>query len=161
MNTYPQQHLEDAEKLTGDGYVTLFQIVLKSGGTLYLSPKNTVEWQGNTYESWPIHLTGVSASTDGEESRPKLVLGNPSAVLSPLVRQGEFNRATVTRIRLLRQHLEANAPIARYQTWRVNHVPSLNKGQINMELRTQLDGQFFLVPARMFIPPEFPEVSLS
>jgi hypothetical protein len=32
---------------------------------------------------------------------------------------------------------------------------------IQFELRDQLDAQFFLVPGRMFIPPEFPQVSLQ
>lgn len=158
----PEEHLIDSKKLEADGYVELFEIELPSNqGKIYLKSDNDVTWQGNTYEGIAIKLDGVSKSSSEETSRPKLSIWNPSGVFSYLVDKGSLDNATIYRIRVLRQHLEEDMPIFRKQQWRVSRISSITRRNIAMELRDQLDGQFFQVPGRMFIPPDFPQVSLS
>ena len=159
--TYPTEHLEDSEKLTADGYVDLFEIELYTGAIVHLKHNDTLTWQGNEYEGTFISLTGVGSSAEDEESRPQLKVYNPVGAYSTLVRQGEFDGALVTRVRVLREHIDADTDISRRQSWRVRRIMSSNPLYIIAELRDQLDGQFFLVPGRMFIAPEFPQVSLA
>lgn len=158
----PIQHIEDSKKLTADAYVDLFEIVLAGGGTkLYLKMNKSVDWQGNTYEGTGIKIEGVGTYSDDEVARPKLTIFNPENVFSYLVDQGLLENAKVVRIRLLKEHLDDNLPIYRRQQWFVKRVASVRRGFIGLELRDMLDGQNFLTPGRMFIPPEFPMVSLQ
>lgn len=160
--TVPSTHLEDSKKLEGDAYIDLFEIELSDkSGKIYLKNNNSVNWQGNTYEGTAIKLDGVSQHSGDENSRPKLSVWNPNGVFSSLVDKGVLDNALIYRIRLLKKDLIEDTPIYRSQQWRVSRVMSLTKHNILLELRNQLDGQFFQVPGRMFIPPEFPQVSLG
>lgn len=161
MTTYPQEHLQDSVSLEPDGIVDLFYVVLTEGGQLYLKANDTVTWQGNTYEGTMIKIDGVSQSSGDEISRPRLTVANPDGMFSALVSQNLLENAIVTRYRVLRKDIDADINQYRLQTWKVTRVSSLTRIQITLELREQLDGQFFVVPARMFMPPEYPFVSLS
>lgn len=156
----PATHLVENQKLTADAYVDLFLIQMKSGGKAYLSPNGDVTWQGNDYEGIAIQVGGVGDSTDEEVNRPELQLANPKGLFSTLIRDGELDRATLIRYRLLRSHLEADVAIYQSRTWTIWKPKSVVHRVAIFELRTPSDGYNFITPARMFIPPEFPMVSL-
>lgn len=157
----PKSHIEEASKLEAEAYVHLYEILLPGNlGAIYQKPDNTAVWGGKTYEGTAIKLTGVGQYADEESSRPTLILYNPDNVFSSLVDQGYLEGATVTRIRLHRNHLEADLPIAQRQKWTLSRVASVRGQLITCELRDKLDGHNFITPARMYIPPEFPAVSL-
>jgi len=159
--SYPTTHLEDAQKLTADGIVELFEITLGDGSVLRLKLNDDVTWQGNSYEGIHIKISGTSRSSDDEKIRPKLTIANPDGVFSFYVGQGHLDAATIVRYRVLRTHIDTDQNIFRKETWKVRRPVVVNKTVIVLELRNQLDGQFFLVPYRMYIPPEFKQVSLS
>lgn len=154
-------HEEDAQSLTGDGYVDLFEITLTNNSKLFLKADNDVTWQGQDYEGTAIQITGVGHSSSEENKRPSLAMANPDGVFSAFIASGTIDNAVVKRIRVLREDLLVDSNVFRQQSWKIRRVVTLNKEQITVELRDQLDGQFFLVPGRMFLPPEFPQVSLS
>ena len=158
----PLDHVKDSKELNADAYIDLFEITL-AGGTnkLYLKMNHTVEWQGNSYEGTGIKIEGVGTYADDEVARPKLTIFNPEGVFSYLVNEGLLENARVARIRVLKQHIEDDVPVYRRQQWYVKRVASLRRGFIGLELRDMLDGQNFLTPGRMFIPPDFPMVSLQ
>lgn len=158
----PASHIEDAHKLDADGYVEFFQIALAdNSGTLYLKMNSDMTWQGHTYEGTGIKLDGVGSYADDQVSRPKLNLFNPDGIYSSLVDQGKLDNAIVTRIRVLKQDVDSNTNISRRQKWRISRIVTIKNPMIVCELRDMLDGQMFLVPGRMFIPPDFNAVSLS
>jgi len=162
MSTLPASHVVDANKLDGaDAIVELFEIALRPSGRLFLKPDNAVTWQGNTYEAIGMKLDGVSSSADDDKSRPRLQIANPEGYFSPFIRTGAVDQAIVTRIRVLRADLEADNSTCQKQSWTISRVVSLNKQYAIFELRDSLDGQFYILPARMFIPPQFPAVKLS
>jgi lambda family phage minor tail protein L len=155
-------HAEDSVKLEADGIIDLYRIDLTSGGgTLFLKANDTVTWQGHTWEGIAIQLSGYANSSDEEMSRPQLTVANPEGVLSQYVLNGHMEKALVKRIRVLRQNLLANLNIFDQQSWYVIRVSSVNRVMIAFELRNPIDGPNFLCPARMFLPPEFPAVSLN
>lgn len=168
--TIPASHIVEAQKLTADGYVDLFEIVYdawrndidySNNARSYIKDNNPVLWQNHTYEGIACKIAGVGNSADEQVSRPTFTIMNPDGVFSSLVLQGRLEAALVIRKRVLKQHIDTNVADCITQTWRVSRVASCTNENITLELRDQLDGQTFVVPARMFIPPEFPFVSLT
>lgn len=158
----PQSHIEDSHKLDADAYIELFQIILSDKQSkLYLKLNKTGTWGGNTYEGTGIKMDGVAKYADDQVARPKVTIYNPEGVYSYLVDQGLLDGAIIVRYRVLKEDYEADRPIYRRQQWKVSRVASVKTGYIALELRDMMDGQNFLTPARMFIPPDFPTVSLN
>jgi lambda family phage minor tail protein L len=160
--TTPTTHLVDSQKLSGDAYLELFEVTLNNASKLYLCNSKPRTWKGQAYEFIPIKLDSVQRSADSEMSRPKAVLANPDGIFSAAVSAGTLDNAVIKRFRLLEEDLLANPNTDnyRYQTWRVRRVMTLSRDGIQLELRDHIDGQFFQVPGRMYIPPEFKQVRL-
>lgn len=157
----PASHIEDAVKLEADAYVEPFEIILNTGAKLYLKRDKTTTWQGHTYEGHGIKIEGVGHYASEETARPKLSLMNPEGVYTYLVDQGLLEGGTVVRYRVLKEHIDADVPVYRRQQWKISRVASLTGKSIVLELRDMADGQLFLTPGGMFIPPLYPTVSLS
>ena len=159
----PIEHLEDAQELTADGVVNLFEIRLRTEPvTLRLCDTTSRHWQGHEWEMFGIKLSGEKRSADDEEARPRLQLINPEGVFSSLIRQRLLDRATIIRRRVLLRHIEEDVPIYQQRMWYVSRVADVTVGQtITLELRAMSEGPNVRLPARQFIPPEFPMVRLS
>lgn len=156
----PTEQIADAHKLTADAKVKLFHIILTSGAHLYLKANDDAVWQGHTWEGIGIKI-GESSNSSGEDvSRPQLVVSNQAGAFSYFVVSKALDRATVLVLEVLRRHLDNNQPIYSQKTWTVSRIVSLNTSLITLELRNQLDGPNLIVPARCYLPPEFPTVSI-
>lgn len=170
---------EEAHELEGDGIVDLFTIFLTAlpksraennmvtewfdtHARVNFKAMDTVTWFGITFEGIPLKFEGAGQTEGDEKKRPSLTMANTNAVFSPLVRDGVLDNAPITRWRIRRQDLENNPETEDVirQTWRISRVTSMDKHQIDVELRDQLDGPLFRIPNRMFTPPEFPMVSV-
>lgn len=160
----PVEHIEENQKLVdGAGYADLFKIAMRSGVSVFLKSDDDLTWNGDAYEGTAIKLSGVSQHADEKNSRPSLQILNPGNIFNPLIRDGELDRATVTRYRIRRSAgtvIDTTPATAQVHSWTVMRVASLENPFITLELRDHLDGHNFIVPARQFIPPEFPLVSL-
>lgn len=159
--TLPETHLIDNEKLEGEAYFDLFEITLRSAALLYFHPNTEVTWQGIVYAPLGMKLSDVSDFATSERSRPTLSIMNIDGAFSPFARDGEFNRAVISRKRVLKQHILNNSNIFQERTWLMWNAKTVNKAVMEFELRTPADGQGFNLPARRYIPPEFPFVSLG
>lgn len=158
----PAQHVAENLKLeAADAYVDLMELYLVPSGQVYFKNSDTVTWQTKTYEGLAFKMSGVSKAADEQESRPTLTIVNPEALFSIAVEAGQLERATVIQRRIRRSDLDANNNVAQVRTWFVTRVAQLSDEMIAVELRDLTDGPNFLVPARMFLPPEWPVVSLS
>lgn len=156
----PDEHKEENLKLSADAYVDLFHIQVRSGGSFFIKTGDPVTWNGNTWESLPIKLTGFEMNSDGKASRPKLQVANPEGVFSKIILDGDLDKAFIYRYRVLRKNLEADRPIYQLNMWLIWMASSVTKHYIEFELRNPMDGNNFTVPARQYIPPEFPTVTL-
>ena len=156
----PESHKIENEKLVADGCVDLFQVVLKNNTNLYLKNNNTVNWQGKSWQGIPLSFEGYSSSSTEELSRPSLSIANPNGAFSTYIRDGLLNRAVLYRYRVLYKDILEDNNVYQKQTWIVWSTPSLTNKYIQFELRTTLDGPNFVVPARQYLPPEFPCVKL-
>lgn len=153
---------EDEVKLQKDAIYELFQVVLGSGGgTLYLRDGPDVVWRGNTYEGIALKADGFKFTSDEEASRPKLKIANPEGIFSAYVFEGVLEGSIVRRFKVLKEHLDADLNIFNLDIWTLSRVSTMNKYFLEVELRRPFDGPTAQAPARMFIPPEFPMVSLG
>lgn len=160
-STAPLEHKQEAQKLTADGQVDLYTIMLKNQPVVFrFKNDNTVTWQGQLYEGMATRMTGDSRSADGEESRPLLQIMNPFGIFNSAAKKGQIDQATVIRRRVLSRHVEADINIFEQRMWYVGRVRELISGQsISLELRNMTEGANFQIPCRMFIPPAFPMVT--
>ena len=158
----PNVHIQEAELLTADGLVDLYKLDLKNDPvSLRFKDMDDVTWQGHLFEGMACRLTGDSRSSDGEEARPSLQVMNPLGIFNSAIIEGKVDQAVVTRYRVLRRHIDNNSNIYEQRMWYVNRVKELISGQsVTFELRSMTEGPNFQIPVRMFLPPEFPTVSL-
>lgn len=168
----PIEHAIDAQKMESDGIVDLFEIHMISGARFYFKNNDRVDWQGKTYEGWAGQLAGVETNADEQEGRPTLIIANAgndpqdgtfniNSLFSPFIESGALDGATVYRRRLLRTHLDADLNICQTRRWIAIRIANMDEQTLTLELRSPTEGTMFQVPARMYMPPEFPTVSIS
>nr|DAT12551.1 MAG TPA: minor tail protein L [Caudoviricetes sp.] len=156
----PDTHKIENLKLEADAYVDLFQIDLYNKTTLRLKAGDDIEWAGYLWEGYPIELSGHELDSE-KLSRPTLRVVNPEGIFSSLFISGDIEKATLYRYRVLRQDLDNNREIYQRLKWIIWNVKSITKNYVELELRNPMDGNNFNVPARLFIQPDFPSVTLG
>lgn len=156
----PDTHKIENLKLEADAYVDLFQIDLYNKTTLRLKAGDDIEWAGYLWEGYPIELSGHELDSE-KLSRPTLRVVNPEGIFSSLFISGDIEKATLYRYRVLRQDLDNNREIYQRLKWIIWNIKSITKNYVELELRNPMDGNNFNVPARLFIQPDFPSVTLG
>lgn len=157
----PDSHREENEKLVADGYVQLFEIKLRNGTYLTLKQNNSVTWQGSNWTGIPLSFEGWETASSDSLSRPTMMIANPNGSFSTFIRDGLLTKALVTRYLVLYEDVLNDRNVYQSKTWVVWNNPTLTNMSITLELRNPMDGVNFNVPARMYIPPEFPSVQLK
>lgn len=156
----PESHKEENLKLEAEPYVDLFEIQLYNGTILRLKAGEDIEWNGYLWEGYPIYISGYEIDSE-KLSRPTLQVVNPEGIFSSLFIRGELDKSVIYRYRILREDIEYNRAIYQRLKWLIWKVKSLNKNYVEMELRNPIDGNNFNVPARLYVQPEFPSVTLG
>lgn len=157
----PQSIQQSAHELSPDALVELFKIQLQNGSIIRVSPAGDITWQGDLYEEIACNITGIGQNSDAQANRPKFSFVNPEGVFSATILEGQMDAAAVTRIRILKADLDNDLDFAITETFQVSRVIQMGQEIVVLELRDVLDGQRFQLPARAYIPPEFPHVKLQ
>lgn len=157
----PEEHSTENLKLSADAYVDLFHIQLRSGANFYIKNGDPVHWNDHDWESLPISLTGYEVSSDEKASRPKLQMVNPEGVFSKIILDGDMDKAFIYRYRVLRRDIDADRPIFQRLMWLIWMPTSITTNYVEFELRNPMDGNNFYIPARQYMPPEFPTVTFK
>lgn len=157
----PIEQVEDALSLKSDGRVYLYEIELTNGAFIRLRNGPNVIWNSMEFEGHSISVSGKGQSSTEETFRPKMQVANPEGIFSSYIAAGVLERAYVREYTVLRTHLDTNQPIYTMRMWTVGKVVSLNHHMMVLELRELGDGPNFVIPGRVFIAPEFPQVSLQ
>lgn len=156
----PQEIKDTAFDLEADALVTLYEVELTNGVVLRLCPQRPVIWKGNEYDALPAHMADIEIDAQGKLNRPKFSFANPEGIFSFPINNGFLDNAIISRIQILKEDLEANRDIAIQHRLRVSRVVSMMQEVVVVELRDVLDGHQFEIPARRYLPPEFPHVKL-
>lgn len=149
-----------AHDLSPEALVHLFKIELQSGTTFLLSQHGEQVWRGETYEDVPCNLVGIGQHSDAEVNRPRFSFANPEGLFTAALYNGDMDNAWVTRIRILKSDLDADNDFSVQETFQMRRIVNISKSLAVVELRDVLDGQNFDLPARRYMPPEFPHVKL-
>lgn len=159
--SYPTSQLAAAQQLTADALVDLYQLNF-NGSVVYFTSAPTSVWQGNTYQMMACRFSGKQRSTQGEQTRPTLIVMNPAGIFTAPALAGYFEGATLLQNKVLWADVQANAAISTSFIWRVSRVFGVMSGQsVSFELRTISDGPQFTIPARRYMPDAgFPFVTL-
>jgi hypothetical protein len=165
LQEFPSDQLTEAQQLTADALVDLFQITFTVSGTTnvtYFTPGPTCTWQGNTFQSMACKLSGKQKSTQGQQTRPQMVVLNPAGIFTAPALSGYFEGAMLIQYKVLYQDILANSALYTKYIWRISRVFGIMSGQsISFELRTISDGPQFNIPARKYMPDAgFPFVTL-
>lgn len=165
----PASHVDEGLKLTADGEVVFFEIALKNipdGGVAVIRFRDgpmgsTTQWNGKTWDHLACQLTGQQRSSEDEKSRPRLRLINPVGVFNQPAFSGQFDGSVIQKFTVLRRHVESNLTIANNEIFFIGRVVELIAGQsISFELRALSDVPDQKVPARVYMYPEYPTVTL-
>lgn len=158
----PAEHVAEAQKLTADALVDLYELTLNDGLTfLRFKDGPSVTWQTKTYESVACRITGLGQNADGSKTRPLLTVMNPEGVWNSFIHAGLCEGALVTRRQVLRQYLEGNIGISDPSFWYIGRVKEMVKNAgVTFELRSLSDGPDVKIPARVYLPPDFPFVTI-
>lgn len=158
----PAEQIADANKLEADGRVFLYEMEMAgSGAIIRVRSGPKITWNSMLFEELGISVSGKGQSAGEEVFRPKMQIVNPEGIFSAYIASGELERAIVREWTVLRTHLDTNQPIYSLRIWSVGKILTLNKNMITIELREIGDGPNFILPGRIFMPPEFPQVSLG
>lgn len=160
MAVLPVTHAAENQKLNADAYVDLWEIALQPSGIVCVKNDGAVTWQGKVYEWLPVKTEGVERNADEQRSRPTFSVANPDRRFGPYIANGQLDKAIVTRKRVLLADLAANRAIYQSRSWIVARIAKLVGPMLSVELRELSDGPNFVIPGRVFSPPDFPVVSL-
>lgn len=152
--------LTKAQRLDPGTLVALFTVDLSpyGGEALFLhgggqSPGDTVPWQGNAYVPFPIEITGVEATTNGQLPRPTLNVGNENGVITALCqRHRDLTRVQVTRHLTTLEFTDgqpgADPTQAQVESWFIEQKTGETETAVQFSLVSAIDAEGLLLPAQ-------------
>jgi lambda family phage minor tail protein L len=113
--TTPQTITSEIQKLAPSAIIELFVLDATSfGGDVYRFHAGTnglaqrVVWQGNTYEPFPVQVTGFEFNGSGQLPRPRLVVSNVTGLITAMVLvYQDMLGAKLIRKRTMAKYLDA------------------------------------------------------
>ncbi|AHF77897.1 Minor tail protein L [Sodalis praecaptivus] len=115
MRDIPAGMRIDVQNIEQDALLVLYEVDLSYiGGDLYRfhsglnGLRQSVVWQGNTYQPYPVEASGFEANGKGTSNRPTLTLANISGLITGI--NQDFDDAVgaiVTRREVYEQYLDA------------------------------------------------------
>lgn len=159
---------QDAARLELSAVVELYELdaAVVGGGThRFCNQVNElmqpVIWQGQTYNPFPIEVSGFENSADGPLARPRLSVSNVNGMVGALIRDYQrLEGSTFIRRRTLARYLDAgnfvggvNAaadPTAHWpdELWLIDRVDQRNRAVVTWELCSPLDWAGVMLPRR-------------
>lgn len=155
----PISHKEQSLSLNPEQLLELFEIILKNGTIIRSVSGRAREWAGSTYESAYISVSGVSRNSGEQRVRPTLTIGNPLDIFHVPVADGELDGAIVKRYKVRPSQLAADPPVYEQSIWYIAQITGLGE-VITAQMRSVSDRQESQLPARQFLKPEFPSVTI-
>jgi lambda family phage minor tail protein L len=113
--TTPQTITSEIQKLAPSAVVEMFVLdTTNIGGDVYRFHAGTnglrqrLVWQGETYEPFPVQVTGFEFNGSGQMPRPKMVVANVTGLITAMVLlYQDLLGAKLTRKRTLARYLDA------------------------------------------------------
>lgn len=169
--TYPLKIASELQKLAPNAIIELFQLDATTfGGDVYYFHAGTneltesVTWQGQEYQPYPVQITGFEFNAGGQLPRPKLVVSNLSGIITALVlAYDDLLGAKIIRKRTMLKYLDAvnfdggvnpdADPTAEFpdDIYFIDRKSNENKLLVEFELAASFDVQGVKLPRRQII----------
>jgi lambda family phage minor tail protein L len=169
--TTPQKITSELQKVAPSSIIELFQLdATPFGGEIYYFHAGTnglttnVVWQGNTYNAFPVQITGFEFTGKGQLPRPSMIVANITSIITTLVlAYDDLLGAKVTRLRTMAKYLDAvnfsggvnpsadsTAEFPR-DIYFIERKVSESKQVVEFELAASFDVQGIKLPRRQII----------
>lgn len=169
--TTPETITSELQKVAPSSIIELFQLdATPFGGEIYYFHAGTnnltanVVWQGNTYNAFPVQITGFEFTSKGQLPRPTMAVSNVTSIITTLVMAyDDLLGAKVTRLRTMAKYLDAvnfaggvnptadsTAEFPR-DIYFIERKVSENKQVVEFELAASFDVQGVKLPRRQII----------
>jgi lambda family phage minor tail protein L len=169
--SYPLKISSELQKLAPNAVIELYQLDASTfGGNVYYFHAGTngltqsVVWQGQEYQPYPVQISGFEITAGGQIPRPKLLVSNVSGIITALVlAYDDLLGAKVTRKRTMQKYLDAvnfsggvnpdADPTAEFpdDIYFIERKTSENKSAVEFELSASFDVQGVKLPRRQII----------
>ncbi|MBW7984727.1 phage minor tail protein L [Enterobacillus tribolii] len=130
-----------------------------AGGDESKLPAKSIWWQGQEYGPWPVQISDIEMSTDGQAAAPKLTVANQNGLISALcIRFDDMVQARVIIHRTFEHYLDArNFPGGNLtadpeqesqQLWYIDRRSTETDTAIEFELSSLVDLRGRVIPTR-------------
>ncbi|MBN3758155.1 phage minor tail protein L [Paraburkholderia sp. Tr-20389] len=152
----------EVQRLEPDALVELFELDLGplGGDVLYYHAHQhagVIRWQAQTYNAWPIRVTGFARTGDASQPAPTITVSNVTGLVSRLCRQhADLLGAQVRRRRTLARYLDgapqadpsAQMPV---ELWCIEQKTCESAQVVEFALSSALDLAGHQLPARQIL----------
>jgi lambda family phage minor tail protein L len=124
---------------------------------------STALFGGETYSPFPVHISGISQSSEGAPPRPSISIANVNKYIGAMAFQyGDIIGSTVTYIRTFEPYLNQVSrislpPLRYYIAKKTVH----DKTVLSFELRDFRDKERAYMPKRQMLKKDFPGLGIN
>lgn len=154
---------ENAQKLSPDAEVTLFELTTTTGATVFFKAGPEGMYLGDLYESVPCSLPMDKRSVEAGPERPTLNIGGNDidlAALKPALFSGFVDGGTLIKHVVELEDFLGNVNQKITTTYRIKQVKDYNRYQINLILARFSPSAQTTIPYQKYLRPAFPYVQL-
>ena len=156
-------NFESSQELAPDAEIVLFELVTRTGATVFFKSGPSVTYLGDTYESVPCSMTSEKRTAEGNPERPTFSIGGDDidlAALKPALFSGYVDGGTLIKHVVELQDLLGNVNQKITTKYRIKQVKDYNRFNISMILGRFAPAAATTIPYVKYTRPAYPHVQL-
>ena len=158
-----ETNFENSQELSPDAEIVLFELVTRTGATIFFKSGPPVEYLGDEYESVPCSLTSEKKTAEGNPERPTLSIGGDDidlAALKPALFSGYVDGGTLIKYTVELEDLLGNVNQKITTKYRIKQIKDYNRFNISMILGRFTPSAQTTIPYKKYTRPAYPHVKL-
>ena len=158
-----ETNFEHSQELSPDAEVILFELITRTGATVFFKSGPEVEYLGDVYESVPCSLTAEKKTAEGNPERPTLSLGGDDAdlaALKPALFSGYVDGGTLIKYTVELNDLLGNVNQKITTKYRIKQIQEYTRFSVSMILGRFTPSAQTTIPYKAYTRPAYPHVKL-
>ena len=155
---------ENAQLLSPDAEIVLYELTTNKGSTIYFKSGPEVTYLGNKYESVPVTLSAQARTVESDRPRSTMSIGSDNhdlAILKTVLFSGEVDGATVLKHIVELEDLKADVDNRTTEIYTVRQIEGYSRSKISLVLGRFSPSPKTSIPYRKYLRPAFPYVRLQ
>jgi hypothetical protein len=155
---------ENAQKLSPDAEIILYELTTLSGSTIFFKPGPDVMYLGDPYKGVPCSLSNEVRSVEADRQRQTLTIGGDNAdlgILKSVLFSGEVDGASILKHVVELEDLKNNVNSKMTSAYTVKQVEGYSRSKISLVLGRFSPSKQTTIPYRKYNRPAFPYVRLQ